>query len=263
MKSLIKNILKVYSKIKLLKSKLVTVSIFSIASIFLELLGLGVFIPVIDFLTNDNLNKSYSIFKYKIEFISKTEILLIFLSLIFIIFSIKAIVNVYLSYLQSKLSSEIDEIISLKVYSMILSKSYEDYTKQTNASYTSIIINEVEQFSELVKHIITIVVEVFILLGIFSFLIIAQPFSTALIIICTSVYFILIKFFFKKRLIKWGENRQIYQDLIYRDIKNGLSSIVFIKIKKLKIIFLIHLIKILTIETFLQNDNMHLVSSPE
>ena len=121
---------------------------------------------------------------------------------------------------------------------MILSKSYEDYTKQTNASYTSIIINEVEQFSELVKHIITIVVEVFILLGIFSFLIIAQPFSTALIIICTSVYFILIKFFFKKRLIKWGENRQIYQDLIYRDIKNGLSSIVFIKIKKAKNYFL-------------------------
>ena len=72
MKSLIKNILKVYSKIKLLKSKLVTVSIFSIAQFF-ELLGLGVFIPVIDFLTNDNLNKSYSIFKYKIEFISKQK----------------------------------------------------------------------------------------------------------------------------------------------------------------------------------------------
>ena len=46
------------------------------------------------------------------------------------------------------------------------------------------------------------------------------------------------KFFFKKRLIKWGENRQIYQDLIYRDIKNGLSSIVFIKIKKAKNYFL-------------------------
>ena len=200
MKSLIKNILKVYSKIKLLKSKLVTVSIFSIASIFLELLGLGVFIPVIDFLTNDNLNKSYSIFKYKIEFISKTEILLIFLSLIFIIFSIKAIVNVYLSYLQSKLSSEIDEIISSKVYSMILSKSYEDYTKQTNASYTSIIINEVEQFSELVKHIITIVV------NIYSFRDFFFPDNCTTIFNSFNYYlhislFYIDKIFFKKRLI--------------------------------------------------------------
>ena len=238
MKSLIKNIIRVYSNIRLLKSKLIIVSIFSIASIFLELLGLGVFIPIINFLTNENSIKSYSFFKYEIGSFSKIEFLLLFLFIIFIIFLIKAIVNIYLSFLQSKLSSEIDEIISLKVYSMILSKSYEDFTKETNASYTSIIINEVEQFSELVKHIITIVIEVFILIGIFSFLIIVQPFSTLLIILSTSIYFFLMKFFFKKRLIKWGENRQIYQDLIYRDIKNGLSSIVFIKIKKAKNYFL-------------------------
>lgn len=238
MKSLIKNIIRVYSNISLLKSKLIIVSIFSIASIFLELLGLGVFIPIIDFLTNENSPKSYSFFKYEIGSISKIDFLLLFLFIIFIIFLIKAIVNIYLSFLQSKLSSEIDEIISLRVYSMILSQSYEDFTSETNASYTSIIINEVEQFSELVKHIITIVIEVFILIGIFSFLIIVQPFSTFLIILSTSIYFFLMKFFFKKRLIKWGENRQIYQDLIYRDIKNGLSSIVFIKIKKAKNYFL-------------------------
>ena len=196
MKSLIKNIIRVYSNISLLKSKLIIVSIFSIASIFLELLGLGVFIPIIDFLTNENSPKSYSFFKYEIGSISKIDFLLLFLFIIFIIFLIKAIVNIYLSFLQSKLSSEIDEIISLRVYSMILSQSYEDFTSETNASYTSIIINEVEQFSELVKHIITIVIEVFILIGIFSFLIIVQPFSTFLIILSTSIYFFFNEIFF-------------------------------------------------------------------
>ena len=115
--------------------------------------------------------------------------LLLFLFIVFTIFLIKAVVNIYLSFLQSKLSSEIDEIISLKVYSTILSKSYEDFTKETNSSYTSIIINEVEQFSELVKYIITIVIEVFIIMGIFLFLIIAQPYSTTLIILTSSIYF--------------------------------------------------------------------------
>ena len=238
MKSLIKNIIRVYSNISLLKSKIILVSIVSIVSIFLELLGLGIFIPGIDFLSNQNSIKSLSFFTLKLSTISKIDLLLLFLFIVFTIFLIKAVVNIYLSFLQSKLSSEIDEIISLKVYSTILSKSYEDFTKETNSSYTSIIINEVEQFSELVKYIITIVIEVFIIMGIFLFLIIAQPFSTALIILSSSIYFLLMKFFFKRRLIKWGENRQIQQDLIYRDIKNGLSSIVFIKIKKAQNYFL-------------------------
>jgi ATP-binding cassette, subfamily B, bacterial PglK len=238
LKSLIKNIIKVYSNINFLKSKLITVSIVSVITIFLELLGLGIFIPGIDFLTNQDSIKSLTFFTFELSTISKRDLLLLFLFIVFIIFLIKAMFNIYLSYLQAKLSSEIDEIISLKVYSMIISKSYEDFTKETNATYNSIIINEVEQFSELVKYVITMVVEAFILIGIFSFLIIVQPFSTALIISSSLIYFLLMKFVFKKRLIKWGENRQLYQELIYRDIKNGLSSIVFIKIKKAQNYFL-------------------------
>ena len=238
MKNFIKKIRKVYSNISLLKNKLIIVSIVSIVSIFLELLGLGIFIPGIDFLSNQDSIKSISFFNLELYTYSKRHLLLLFLFVVFIIFLIKAIVNIYLSFLQSKLSSEVDEIISLKVYSLILSKPYEDFRKETNSSYTSIIINEVEQFSELVKHIFTVVIEVFILVGIFLFLIIAQPYSTTLIILTSSIYFFFMKLVFKRRLINWGENRQKYQDLIYRDIKNGLSSIIFIKIKKVKDYFL-------------------------
>jgi len=238
LKNFIKKIRKVYSNISLLKNKLIIVSIVSIVSIFLELLGLGIFIPGIDFLSNQDSIKSISFFNLELYTYSKRHLLLLFLFVVFIIFLIKAIVNIYLSFLQSKLSSEVDEIISLKVYSLILSKPYEDFRKETNSSYTSIIINEVEQFSELVKHIFTVVIEVFILVGIFLFLIIAQPYSTTLIILTSSIYFFFMKLVFKRRLINWGENRQKYQDLIYRDIKNGLSSIIFIKIKKVKDYFL-------------------------
>ena len=206
MKSFFKKIGKVYSYISILKNKLILVTIVSIVSIFLELLGLGIFIPGIDILSNQDSIKSLSFLNLELYTLSKRYLLFLFLFVVFIIFFIKALVNIFLSYLQSKLSSEVDEIISSKVYSLILSKSYEDFRQETNSSYTSIIINEVEQFSELVKHIITILIEALILTGIFSFLLIAQPYSTSLIIIFSGIYYLFMNLIFKKRLISWGEN---------------------------------------------------------
>ena len=238
MKNFLKNILKVYSAINLFKGKLMLISFITIISVILELVGLGIFIPIIDFLTNDRSIIDNDYFPDVIRFGSKTTLLVISLIAILGIFLFKAFINIYLSFLQAKLQSDIVIKISMMVFKSILMRPYEKFIQENNSSYLSVILNEVEQFSELVKYIITLLLEILVLFGILIILILIQPISTIIIIGISSIYFILMKITFRKRLISWGENRQKYQDYMFRDVKNGLSSIVFIKIKKIENYFL-------------------------
>ena len=238
MNNFLKNILKVYSVINLFKSKLILISFITTLSVILELIGLGIFIPIIDFLTNDKALIGYHYIPDEIRLASKRTILLISIIIILIVFTFKASINIFLSFLQARLQSDIDIKISMMVFKSILMKPYEKFIQENNTSYTSVILYEVEQFSELVKYIITLLLELLVLFGIFSILIIIQPISTVIILAISLIYFILMKIIFRKRLIFWGENRQKYQDFMFRDVKNGLSSIVFIKIKKIEKYFL-------------------------
>ena len=117
-----------------------------------------------------------------------------------------------MSFLQARLQSDIDIKISMMVFKSILMKPYEKFIQENNTSYTSVILNEVEQFSELVKYIITLFLEILVLFGIFAILITIQPISTVIILAISLIYFILMKIIFRKRLVSWGENRQKYQD---------------------------------------------------
>ena len=108
MKNFLKKILKVYSVINLFKSKLILISFITILSVILELIGLGIFIPIIDFLSNDKGLIGYHYIPDEIRLASKRTILLISIIIILIVFTFKASINIFLSFLQAKLQSDID-----------------------------------------------------------------------------------------------------------------------------------------------------------
>ena len=223
------------------KKELIIVLFLSTISFLFELLSLGVFIPIIKIIQSpQGLNEIPLLTTYfpEIATFNKFNLLLFFIKLIFIIYCIKSIINISLSILNATVASKIDTYLSVKIFNSIIEMPYEYHSKKNTSSFISTIINEVHQFSELLKYVLIFLVEISVFIGILLVLIIYDPVSTILIIFFGGIFFVLMRRITKSRLISWGSERQKFQDLMYKNLKEGLNSIIYIKLKKIENYFI-------------------------
>ena len=216
---------------------LIIVLFISFISFLFELLSLGIFLPIINVIQNpDILNKTPFISNLfpKISEYNKFDLLLLSIALISCIYLLKFFLNIFISLYQAQLASKIDTYLSLKIFRAIITKPYEFHSVNNSSAYISTIVNEVHQFSELLKYILTLVVEIFVTIGIILVLLIYNPFSTIMIILFGALFFFGMRKITKSQLVSWGSKRQIFQNLMYANLKNGFNSIIYIKLKKIE-----------------------------
>ena len=220
---------KILALVKPFKKGLALVLFLSVISFLFELLSLGIFLPIINIIQNPekiNQIKFTGDLLPNISEFDRFDLLLFSLVLIFIIYLLKAVLNIFISIYQAKLASKIDTYLSLKIFRAIITKPYESHSESNSSTYISTIVNEVHQFSELLKYSLTLVVEIFVLIGIFLVLLIYNPFSTVMIIVFSFMFFLGMRKITKSQLVSWGSKRQIFQNLMYANLKNGFNSII-------------------------------------
>ncbi len=232
---------KFFSLVEPYKKELVLVLVLTLISLIFELLSLGIFIPIINIIqsTNGINNLPYLEFlPNQVLTFDKFKLLLFFLVIVFFIYLLKTIINISTSIFHAILASKIDTYLSVKIFKSLIQKPYENHSNKNTSSFISTIINEVHQFSELIKYVLTFIVELLVSVGIFVGLIIYNPISTLLIILFSALFFLLMRRITKYRIIFWGEQRQKFQDLMYKNLKEGFNSIIYIKLKKIESYFI-------------------------
>ena len=210
------------------------VLVLSIIILIFELLSIGIFIPIINVIQSPERLKDFNFLKEiypNIFNYNKFELLLIFISLIFILYVIKFLFNISTSVFHAILASKIDTDLSIKLYKSIINKPYEFHSYNNSSTFISTIINEVHQFSELIKYVLILLVELFVMIGVFLVLLTYKTLLTLLLLLFGFSLFILINYVMKNRLIYWGAQRQKYQDLMYKNLKESFASIVIIKLR--------------------------------
>ncbi len=206
------------------KKEIIIILISSIVTVFFEILGIGIFIPIIDILLNDIKKIELYMFSIDISNLSKGTLYTYLIFFVIFIIGIKSIIWVLHSYLISKFWRSVNEKITLKVYENILYMDYNEFTKESNSSHSNLVVLEVEKVTELISSLITYLVEIVILFTLFIILFI-YDFSSSIITFCLLFLSIsVIYFFFRRRIISWGEKRQIFQDKLQNDVKGGLMS---------------------------------------
>ncbi len=206
------------------KKEIIIILISSIVTVFFEILGIGIFIPIIDILLNDINKIELYMFYIDISNLSKGTLYTYLIFFVIFIIGIKSIIWVLHSYLISKFWRSVNEKITLKVYENILYMDYNEFTKESNSSHSNLVVLEVEKVTELISSLITYLVEIVILFTLFIILFI-YDFSSSIITFCLLFLSIsVIYFFFRRRIISWGEKRQIFQDKLQNDVKGGLMS---------------------------------------
>ena len=225
-----------YYKLKtiLSKNQLGLIYIFILLSLItmaLELIGLGLIVPFIKSLMSNDSDLIIVKFLNKFDLFpeSQTELVIIFITLISAVYTIKTLYLTFFSYAQTKLVADFRVSLSNQIYNIYLNKSFK-FHLNNNSSKLIRNIDEVSLVVSLIENIIITISELIVFTGISIFVIWYEPLGAVIIIL----FFSLFGYFFIKivnmKVKNWGELRQRYSGLRLKYLNEGFRLIKFAKI---------------------------------
>ena len=215
------------------KLKTIVLTIFLFFGMILEVLSLGILIPIITLLLSSEDNLTHiPLMENLYEFIPfiKENTVLFFSALILIVFSFKSIYLIYLNYRKNRFISNIVKYVSDKLYKNILSRDYNFHVKRNSAETIRNLQSDIHFFTIYLESYISLIIEIGLAVSVLVFLIIVEPFGSIItflfLIITSGIYFRIIR----KRVADYGEKRQEVDFKKNKTIIESLNGIKDIKI---------------------------------
>ncbi len=204
-------------------------------SSFLETLTIGMVIPLMSLLTENNLSGYTAIFFQKIiNFLDNKEFMgmsddknLTFLILVFfmIIICIKTFVLIYFGYHKGKFKYNLINGIANKIFSNYLNKPYNFFTKENSSILIRNCTSEVDLFAKSSDIILTLINEIILFIFILIFLFIFNFKITLVSLIFFTICAMLFIQVTKRKIIKLGKDRQLYQGKNFQYARETFGAI--------------------------------------
>jgi ABC-type multidrug transport system fused ATPase/permease subunit len=181
----------------------------------LELLTFSLLQPIINYFTDkNNLNISYI---YKINFFKNATIFNL-LGIFFVIFLLRGLLNIYISYRKHSLVRNINNTLSKRIFLNYLNQNFSFFVDNNSAKMVSNIINEVEKFSyRLVESLIGLATEIFIIVAILAFLFLNYFKGTIILGSSVIIFFSVFYYYFKSKFKRFGEDKTLYDSIKIND----------------------------------------------
>jgi len=201
----------------------------------LEMLGIGMLIPILSLLTDNGANSVYfeKVKEYLpiIKNFDKYNLIIFSLASIFIVYLLKTIFLSFLTWYQSLFIFNLNSKISRKLFKNYLYQDYTFYLKTNSSKLIQNINVEVGNFIYLFAlPLIIFITELLIILGISILLMIMEFKGFFLILILFGTFSFVYLFVTRKKLKKIASERVIHQTLSVKDIQQGISSIKDVKV---------------------------------
>lgn len=209
--------------------------------VFIETIGLGLVLPIVSILTENQLsNKIFFIdyiFKYFNEFSFEKRTLYIFFSL-FLFFLFKNIFLGFTLFFQSYFAFSCRRYFSDLLFKKIINNSYLNHLHSDISKIIQRIQDETGYLAaNVVLPILTIFTELFIFLLVSSLIFyltsIIVFFSLIILGLCGAIFFLS----FKKKLKNWGEKRQLHDSMKVNLIQQSNGAFKDIKLSYKELIF--------------------------
>jgi ABC-type bacteriocin/lantibiotic exporter with double-glycine peptidase domain len=218
------------------KNKLFLLIFLSLIAAVLEMLGLGLLVPIIASLSNPDLptvswiNKNLD--KILFNFAQSNDNKVFFLLILFgTFFLLKTLFFTYFTRINSKFSSNLYSDLSGKIFNNYLHQDYSFYILRSSSQLIQNATNEVDNLVNVFFVSFMIFInEILLLFAIGSILIFISPISFSFLIVLFSIFSFIFIFFIKRLLKKLGHQRQDHQISSIRYIQDGIRNIKDLKI---------------------------------
>ena len=209
----------------------------------LEIFGLGVLIPLISSLIDPEFTLKNTSFEFLTDIMPNVEYqsnVIFFLLMIVIVYLLKSIYLVFLTYKQDLYLNYLAAFISNNLFYSYMGQTYVFHLNKNVSSLNKNIQVEMTYFYLYLKSLIIVFVETALMISVLGFLIYLEPigaFSIGLFYGLLSLTFFQ---FTKKKLKKWGILRERVDNQLSKIVLEGLGGIKDLKILGRENYFLNH-----------------------
>ena len=195
------------------KSSIIFILFLLILGTILDLFGLSLIIPTIKVISDyENLKILINSAHYLnfIKDFNQNELVFICLITFFLLNIFKGLVFIYLNWKTNHFAKDINQKISenlIRYYSLI---NYEEMINKSSSTLIRNITEEIEGVSAAALNFLNMVVELFVIIAIFIFIIYIEPGGVTIISFILAIGLYLYRKILVKKLIIWGQRRQNY-----------------------------------------------------
>lgn len=234
---MIKKIWSIFSKSE--QEKFVCLILLTLVGVLLELLGLGLIIPVISLLTGDNkLTTGLGTLDNYIAAYNGDQQLLGLVLILLIVYCVKNLFMAAIVYYQASYSYGVRARVSQDLFSAYLRQPYDFYFTESSANVIQIITEETTQFaSAVLLPVLYIITESLIIAVILILLIFASSSEVLVTIGFVFVGTSLLYLWLRKRLNAWGEARVLLESQRISTIQQALGGLDLVKVFGKEIFF--------------------------
>ncbi len=202
------------------KKKLLLISLFLLFSVIFESLSIGILIPVFKLILDPN--QSLQFLTGNLSFIGSylkpENYAYLLLCSVFIIFVIKFIVILSLTYLQYNFGFYLHNRLTKKILGKVTNLNLENFYKTHTSKATTIFATEVDQFVGCTVALLVFINEILVISALVVIMFLLNfKFTSVLLLIFLLSFFIYI-LFLKKIIINLGIKRSKYEGLKFRTL---------------------------------------------
>ncbi len=193
-----------------------------------EMLGIGILIPALGIFFNHNQLNEYKVLKDLLYFLGNpsTQFIVFYgMILLVVIYLLKTVFLIYLSWRQSKFIVNLSTYLSGEMYSGYLNQPYNFHLQHNSSQIGSYVVGEVGLFSNVLLAIVNLVLEFTAIIGVTFVLFIVEPVGSLIIILFLIFFSFLFHRLTRTKLLIWGKTRQEYQVQLSKNLFQGLNGI--------------------------------------
>ncbi len=215
------------------KKTFIVLTFLILLSTILETFGITMIIPLVTILVDGDIIKNYPITEPVIKYLGnppKFKLLIYLLIFFNLFYLLKFIYLIFMAHLQSLFTLKVQTSIGKKLFSNYLKMPYIFHT---NVNSSILIRNTTSEISLLIfvlRGYFTIFQEIFLVVCIGVFLLFYNFQVTIVIMLIFLIFSSSFYFFLKKKLFKWGKERQKFEAQTLESLQNGFGAIRDIKI---------------------------------
>ncbi len=176
----------------------------------LETLGLGIILPMIKVIFDQQFLEKYFFFLSSFSYFSQLSIILAFMVIFYIL---KNVIIVLIQYHINNFSYNLKSKISNKLLKQYVHQPFNFFLKKNSSEILRNILHDVDILASSTIANFTLITEYTIIFGIGVLILFISPYSTLILLLFLIIFFLFYIFYVKKKVKEWGTSRQ-EQDLI-------------------------------------------------
>ena len=215
------------------KTKSFYLVLLMLIAVFFETVGVGIIVPYVTYLIDpDLINNLLENYRLNIDISKISELKVLIYGMIFlsIFFLVKNLFLAYFGWWQTKFSTDIRISIAGRLFKKYLFNEYSFHLSTNSAILIKNVNAESGRFMNTLQRSMTIITEIFIIIGIAILLFIIEPIglSVSLIVLAlaTTIFYSIARLF----LNRWSKIRVYHEGEMTKHLMQGLAGIKDIKI---------------------------------